>query len=147
MQSWVAEVRHAAHQLKDAKAEATDEDIILVLTQGLPITFENFVVSLDTTASSDLTLNYIISCLLNEEARQKVKEMEPFHDPHNSAMATTSQHRSPTLNITCYKCGKRGHYQKDCTEPSNCSHCNPPPATTKDTAETLIALEDEEYCF
>ena len=72
MLSWIGEVRNAAHHLQDADAEASEEDIILVLTQGLPSAFDNFVVMLDATVVDDLTVDYVISRLLNEEACQNV---------------------------------------------------------------------------
>lgn len=35
MQFWIANIHNAAHCLQNADAEASEEDIILVLTQGL----------------------------------------------------------------------------------------------------------------
>ena len=98
MQSWIAEVRDAAHHLLDADAEASkasEEDIILVLTQGLTSKFDNFVVTLDTTAASNLTLDYVIARLLNEEARQGVIHQSAA----DSALAATSTHHN--LQIVC----------------------------------------------
>jgi hypothetical protein len=50
--------------------EVSDEDFILVLTQGLPAAYETFVVSLDATDPSLLTSEHVISHLLNKEVRQ-----------------------------------------------------------------------------
>ena len=99
MQSWIAEVRDAAHRLLDADVEASEEDIILVLTQGLTSGFDNFVVMLDATAASDLTLDYIIARLLNEEARQGVIHQSTA----DSALTATSTHHN--LQIMCPRHG------------------------------------------
>ena len=104
MQSWIANVRDAAHRLQDADAEASDEDIILVLTQGLPPEFDNFVVSLDATAASLHTLDYVITRLLNEEARQAVAATPLVTNTTRSdALVATSLHRD-LYNITCFMC-------------------------------------------
>ncbi|TBU23862.1 hypothetical protein BD311DRAFT_602175, partial [Dichomitus squalens] len=73
MTSWIADVHQLAFQLKDIGATyttVTDEDIIIVLTKGLPSSYEHLVVSLDATLSDDLTLNLVIRRLVNEESRQ-----------------------------------------------------------------------------
>ena len=44
----------------------TDEDQILALTMGLDVSYEPFVISLDSTQLELLTLDYIIHCLLNK---------------------------------------------------------------------------------
>ena len=99
MQSWIAKVHDAAHCLLDADAEASEEDIILVLTQGLTSEFDNFVVTLDATAASDLTLGYVIARLLNEEARQGVI----CQSAADSALAATSTRHN--LQIVCPRHG------------------------------------------
>jgi hypothetical protein len=68
MQNFISEAHCIALQLTEIGIAVDDEDIILVLTRGLPSTYENFVITLDSTPTSQLTLDYIISCLLNEEA-------------------------------------------------------------------------------
>ena len=95
MQSWIAYVHCIAHKLEDVEAEATNKDMILVLTQGLPSSYDNFVVSLDATAASNLTLNYVISRLLNEEAHQGIPTVSL-----SSALVAAHPHCS-WQNITC----------------------------------------------
>ena len=70
MQNWIAIVRHTAFHLTQIGVEVSDEDFILVLTQGLPAAYETFVVSLDATDPSLLASEHVISRLLNEEVHQ-----------------------------------------------------------------------------
>ncbi|EIN06865.1 hypothetical protein PUNSTDRAFT_31133, partial [Punctularia strigosozonata HHB-11173 SS5] len=68
--NWIADVRSIAFRLEEARANVDDEDIILVLTMGLPASYQSFICSLDATDASHLTLSYVIDHLLNEETRQ-----------------------------------------------------------------------------
>ena len=68
MQNFISEARRIAFQLTEIGIAVDDEDIILVLTRGLPSTYKNFIIILDSTPTSQLTLDYVISHLLNEEA-------------------------------------------------------------------------------
>jgi hypothetical protein len=52
MQNWIAIVRHTAFCLTQIGFEVSKEDFILVLTQGLPVAYETFVVSLNVTDPS-----------------------------------------------------------------------------------------------
>jgi hypothetical protein len=69
MANWIAEVRGVAFHLEQIGVTVDDEDLILVLTMGLPKSFDTFVISLDTD-TTPLTLNHIVTRLLNEESRQ-----------------------------------------------------------------------------
>ncbi|KAI5989250.1 hypothetical protein EDD15DRAFT_2107955, partial [Pisolithus albus] len=118
MQAWIAEVRRTAFQLQEVDVSVSDEDIILVLTLGLPTSYESFVVSLDTTPPDQLTLDYVITRLMNEEAWQS--HSSSVVDSESGALLTSAQNRArlgrrvALKNITCFNCGEKGHYQSHC---------------------------------
>lgn len=47
MQSWVAAIHHVTFQLEEIQVNIPNEDIILVLTAGLPSSYEALIVSFD----------------------------------------------------------------------------------------------------
>jgi len=113
MASWIGDVRNVAFRLKKARIAVDDEDIILVLTMGLPDTYETFTVALDSTAPSDLTLDYVIGRLLNEESR---KSPTTSLDAAFRTDANRSRNRRPVSEITCFNCQKKGDFQSDCPD-------------------------------
>lgn len=111
IQSWIADIRRVAFQLSEIDVSVPDEDIILVLTAGLPPSYDSFIISLDAVSPDLLTLDFVISRLLNEEARQGI----PAADSPSVAMAATRV-KTPLEKITCFKCQKKGHYQSHCPD-------------------------------
>ena len=61
MQNFIAEVLCLALQLQAIGITVNNEDIILVLTGGLPSSYDNFFITLDSTSPADLTLDYVIT--------------------------------------------------------------------------------------
>ena len=47
--AWIAEVRNAAFRLEAIDVEVPEEDIIMVMTGGLPTAYSTFVATLDST--------------------------------------------------------------------------------------------------
>jgi hypothetical protein len=113
MASWIGEVRNVAFRLKQTGITVDDEDIILVLTMGLPDSYDTFIVALDSTDPTSLTLDYVIGRLLNEESR---KTPTTSRDAAFRADANRPHSRRPISEITCFNCQKKGHYQSDCPD-------------------------------
>lgn len=123
MARWIADVRGLAFRLTNGGVTVDDEDIILVLTMGLPQSYDTLVVALDSTPSTQLTLEYVIQRLLNEEARHTVGNTEEGEEKVKSeaALSTSTKpakrsEKTPLAHITCFNCGKKGHYQINCPD-------------------------------
>ncbi len=119
MTMWIGEVFTVAFLLRQLSVFLDNEDIILVLTIGLLSSYNMFIVVLDTTEPSQLTLDYVIRHLLNEESHLITSTPTNTTSDGNSApkFATTAQvnHGRRLLDqITCYSCGCQGHYQSYC---------------------------------
>ena len=119
--SWISDIKAQAHIIKDIGITLPNLFVIIVLTLGLPAKFDSVVVTLDSIESKSLTLEVAISRLLNEEERHlSCKLMEDYKtsltkgEPADNAIAYAARVGKP--NVTCFKCGKKGHYAKDCLE-------------------------------
>ena len=81
MSSWIVDVQQATFRLNEVGYTATDEDKILVLTQGLPPSYDPFIISLDATIAASgskddpsVSLEVVKSRLLNEESCQRAAQ-------------------------------------------------------------------------
>ncbi|KAL6304695.1 hypothetical protein BKA93DRAFT_732707 [Sparassis latifolia] len=70
MQAWVGEVRRMAFRMQEAGMAVDDQDMILALTMGLSPSYEPLIISLDAIPTDQLTLESVVSRLLNEKVRQ-----------------------------------------------------------------------------
>jgi hypothetical protein len=88
--------------------------IIFVLTQGLPESYSHIATALNATPAKNLTLNYTIDHLLNEEAQQQT----PYATRReiNSTLSTTQNKGKLGWNVTCFTCSEKGHYAAGCLQ-------------------------------
>src|ERR1700683_3138361 len=128
MGAWVGHVKSRSFRLEDIGVDISDEDSILALTMGLDKSYDSFIISLDTTPPEQLTLDYVISRMLNEEVRRNNVEIQgvavkakggtasekgefKVKKEENLVLAAT-QGDGPTM---CWRCGKPGHLKAFCT--------------------------------
>jgi len=144
MSQWIANVQNAAFCLCAIEVQIDNEDLILILTIGLPLAYKTFVVALDATPAYDLTLDNVISHMLNEES-YTIKEENNILKPNDKALSVTqvilAAHRPhhPVSEITCFKCGKKGHYQINCV--------NTVPVAHRKEATNVVIEEEDNYSF
>jgi hypothetical protein len=58
-----------AFDLEDIGGILIDEDIIIILTMGLNKEYDHFVASIDATLIQELTMDYVVTRMLNEETQ------------------------------------------------------------------------------
>ena len=103
MQSYINQVQELAGKLTDLGSEISDEEAILVLTQGLPDTYDSLIVSLDATPPEALTVDGVIARLINEESRQ-----EPAREKMKIEGAAFA------VREVCSHCQRSGHGKDQC---------------------------------
>lgn len=110
MQDWITTISEIRWELEESGVTINDKDVILALTMGLGFNYEAFVVSLDATPADQLTMEYVIHRLLNEESRRVDRDSGTGRDEvkQESALKT-----GPRL---CWICGKPGHFKAECPE-------------------------------
>jgi len=112
MEGWIGEVRSRANRLKAIDVDVSDEDVIVVLTAGLPPSYTTVIISLDAVKPNELTLDFVITRLLNEEGRQVISPniVVKKEESDNAAMASEKSSR----NIQCFYCMEMGHFSSAC---------------------------------
>ncbi|PBK96259.1 hypothetical protein ARMGADRAFT_868429, partial [Armillaria gallica] len=119
IQSWVGEIRGQAFTMQMSEIEVSDQDVILALTLGLPSSYDTVIIHFDATPPDQLTIDHIITRLLNDETRQS---MNRHHSTQNAAtteeaLSVTQRRLRPDASeIVCFFCDQKGHYKDACPE-------------------------------
>jgi hypothetical protein len=89
MQSWIGAVKALVFRLEQARIDMSEQDIILALTMGLPVAYDAVIINFDATAPELLTLDHVITHLLNEETHQESGKETIKTEPEDEAMVVT----------------------------------------------------------
>ena len=114
MESWIGEVRSRARRLESVEVKVSEEDIIVVLTAGLPISYTPVVISFDAIEPEKLTLDFVITRLLNEEARQAGPAIKGENETQSAMRAEKINKSDPGVGVQCFYCLETGHYSSAC---------------------------------
>jgi hypothetical protein len=122
--SWIGGMKTQAYLIKDIGIKLPGLFIIVVLTSGLPPDYESIIVALDAVKPDELTLELATSHLLNEEEchlshRQLYDYKVLLVKNRSDSSVNTPFVAHSRVNVTCFNCGKKGHYAKDCAEHAN----------------------------
>ena len=118
----ISELGKLVLQMTSGEFRPDEEDISLTLLRSLPSTYESLVqairLSMVKLSSAD-----VMSKVLFEAIRLKDKDMsEPatamFGNKDKKDEEKHTGKKKFKKNIVCFKCGKRGHYSREC-------HSNP----------------------
>jgi hypothetical protein len=61
MAGWIGRVKGIHFELEAIKVEVSDEDVILVLTNSLPPSYSQFVITLNAMKADEVTLSNLIA--------------------------------------------------------------------------------------
>lgn len=114
MQDHINMVNELATRLASIGSPVSEEDILLVLLASLPDAYDNIVVALETHHTS-LTVDIVTSALLNEERRQ-ADHTERLYPNQVALVARKSAAPRDKSHITCFHCGRKGHYKSECPD-------------------------------
>ena len=67
MQARIGDVQSLAFHMREAGIKVTNQDKILTLMMGLPNSYDAIIINFDLTPPELLTLNHVITRLLNKE--------------------------------------------------------------------------------
>lgn len=90
-----------------------EEDVVCHLLLTLPESFDSVVTALETMKLEELNLEFAKGRLLDSDTKRKTKSKESNDYPDKAdaiAMAISKR------DLTCYRCGKKGHYKADCKQ-------------------------------
>jgi gag-polypeptide of LTR copia-type/Zinc knuckle len=114
IQQHVSSVRELADRLAGLGDSPSDSLLVSVLMLSLPPSYSSLVISLDSH-SQVLDFDFVAQRCMNEEARQlSMQDPEASTSNQTTAFVAQTKPRRDRKEITCFKCGKKGHYRNEC---------------------------------
>jgi len=117
MEAWIGRIQTLVLRMEHARIDVTAQDQILAMTMGLPPSYAAVIINFDATPPEQLTVNHVITRLLNEETRQSSDPTSHSSSDNtvDEAAAAVATRRDPT-DMACFFCDKKGHFKSNCPE-------------------------------
>lgn len=150
MVGWIGQIQSLAFRMEEAGVSVSEQDRILALTMGLPSTYDAVIINFDSTPADQLTLEHVITRLLNEETRQGSSSQPSSQEEEAMAVASGRRPRASAAalaDVTCFFCDGKGHYKSDCPEKKKWEKTRGGVAATveEDSDDDDVAFSAEEF--
>lgn len=86
-----------------------DEDVVMTLLESIPKSYEYLMTVMKTMLMKELTMGYIMTCLMHKMERRKEKESQGVY---TAMVMRQSKDNNSFLHLgakSCFYCGKLGH--------------------------------------
>jgi gag-polypeptide of LTR copia-type/Zinc knuckle len=110
VQAHASVIRELADRLTGLGDGPSETLMVSVLMLSLPKSYGTLIISLDTH-DNRTNFDFVVQRCMNEEARQ-ASTAQPGQ-PNSAFHAQTKRDKA---DVTCYKCGKKGHYRNECPD-------------------------------
>ena len=125
---WTSHVKGMAFYLEDIGRMVMDEDIIVVLTVGSGMGYDHFVTLIDVMLMQQLTVDYVVTSMLNEEAQSGEKGSTYGNEALMVNVAKMKLQAGTNRKVgvrKCWRCRETDHIHSECNVLSNvkCGNC------------------------
>lgn len=142
----IAKIKDLAHRIELLGERISDNMIITKILMTLPSIYVHFISAWESTSANERTLENLIVRLSMEEIRNNAQDKQG-----NSALKSKLQNKGifqkdqkvNKQETKCYKCGKKGHWQRECRTYIKGNYGNKKPFNKRyeDKGEALIGQD------
>jgi hypothetical protein len=112
VQAHASIIRELADRLTGLGDGPSETLMVSVLMLSLPESYSTLIISLDTH-DNRTNFDFVVQRCMNEEARQATAQDA---QPNTAFHTDTAKTKRNKAEITCYGCGKKGHYRNECPD-------------------------------
>ena len=131
MTAHVMELERLVMEMNGAECGPSEEDACAIMLRSLPASYESLVqefrMSVTTFSFKDLVSKLITAEVRKKDSSRFEKETASHigkcQDKNKYTKRNVSQ-RKKGSNVQCFKCGKRGHFARDCWAKPNWGGAN-----------------------
>lgn len=102
-------------QMKTAGAKVDEADLVVLLFQTLPDSYDPLVTALENVPEKDLKIEVVKQRLLAEDMKRQERN-DQDGEAKGAAFSGDKTKKPFKFQGKCHKCGKRGHFKKDCRQ-------------------------------
>ena len=120
IEEYIDRIKSLRNEIEKAEnAQIREQDVAIVILQGLSQEYDNFVQVLILNAKT-LKVDDIAISLIQEEHRRSEKKQESKNSEGDVFYSKEKQYKrrkNGKYTVKCYNCNKMGHIAKDCRSP------------------------------
>ena len=115
MQVHTASIHEHADHLTGLGDSPSETLMVTVLLISLPEPYSPLIISLDTHPNRT-KFDFVVQRCINEEAHQLSSASSAQSSSQDSTFNAVSKPKKDKKDVTCFRCGKKGHYRNECKE-------------------------------
>lgn len=150
MEAHIAYINRSFQQIVDLGLEMTPDDWrSATMLGGLPDSYDNLVMSLESRPASELTAAKVQSTLIDEYRRRVNKNQGEQNGSAAMFVGKKSQSNTKKKGVFCFKCKQKGHKKPECPNGDNANTQKPNYGQSSKNDDTkpkanLIAGNDDD---
>jgi len=146
LQQHLKAMKEITDRLSCIKCKIEEEDKVVTLLGSLPKSYNSVVTALENRPG-ELDMRTVQEALLHEERKMSDQKDSDDQKPCEDTVLVGAHKPKPgQTKVRCYRCGKRGHFANDCSDPPKKGQESHTAGAAMDLCPDCEQLSEEDEC-